>query len=254
MPDFHAYADLYRRALLEDVIPFWQSHSPDREHGGYFTCLDRDGTVYDTDKFVWLQARQVWTFSMLYNRVEARPEWLEMARLGAEFLRAHGRDSAGAWYFALTRQGQPLVQPYNIFSDCFAAMAFGQYALAAGDASAADLARATYYQILQRQANPKGPYNKLVPGARPLQNFALPMILCNLVQELESLLPAAEVEATIDRCVSTIMGHFLDPATHRIVENVAPDGSLVDSFEGRLLNPAASHRRQSGHASIRLGS
>ena len=60
----------YRTALLDDVLPFWMLHSPDREHGGYLTCLDRDGTVYDTDKFVWLQARQVWTFSMLYNRLE----------------------------------------------------------------------------------------------------------------------------------------------------------------------------------------
>jgi N-acylglucosamine 2-epimerase len=113
----------------------------------------------------------------------------------------------------------------------------GQYALAAGDASAGDLARATYRHILTRQDNPKGPYNKLVPGARPLQNFAMPMILCNLVLELEPLLPAEEVEAAIDRCVSTIMGRFLDPATQLIVENIAPDGSLVDSFDGRLLNP-----------------
>jgi len=237
MPDFHAYADLYRRTLLENVIPFWETHSPDHEHGGYFTCLSRDGTVYDTDKFVWLQARQVWTFSMLYNRLEARPEWLDMAGLGAEFLRANGRDTNGAWYFALTRQGEPLVQPYNIFSDCFAAMAFAQYALAAGDASAADLAGATYRHILERQDNPKGPYNKLVTGARTLQNFALPMILANLVLELEHILPAADVEAAIDKGVSTIMGRFLDPTTHRILENIAPDGRPVDSFDGRLLNP-----------------
>ncbi len=58
---------LYRDALLQDVLPFWERHSIDREQGGYFTCLDRAGHVFDTDKFVWLQARQVWTFSMLYN-------------------------------------------------------------------------------------------------------------------------------------------------------------------------------------------
>ncbi len=126
------YASLYMSALLEDVIPFWERHSPDREQGGYFTCLERDGSVFDTDKFVWLQARQVWTFSMLYNRVEKRPDWLEMARLGAEFLRAHGQAPGGDWYFSLTRDGRPLVQPYNIFSDCFAAMALAQYSLAAG--------------------------------------------------------------------------------------------------------------------------
>ncbi len=237
MPDFHAYAELYRRTLLENVLPFWEAHSPDHEHGGYFTCLNRDGSVYDTDKFVWLQGRQVWTFAMLYQQVEARPQWLALARHGAEFLRAHGRAANGDWYFALTRQGAPLVQPYNIFSDCFAAMAFGQYALAAGDDAAAELARATYYNILKRQERPKGPYDKQVPGARPLRGFALPMILSNLVLELEPLLPPAEVEAALDQCVATVMGPFLDATTRLIVEHIAPDGSQLNTFDGRLLNP-----------------
>jgi len=65
---FGELADFYRDALLEDVMPFWEQHSVDWERGGYFTCLDREGKVYDTDKFIWLQARQVWTFSMLYER------------------------------------------------------------------------------------------------------------------------------------------------------------------------------------------
>jgi N-acylglucosamine 2-epimerase len=237
MTPFTNYAPLYRSSLFDDVIPFWERHSPDREHGGYFTCLDRDGRVFDTDKFVWLQARQVWTFSMLYNRVERRPAWLEMARLGADFLRAHGQAANGDWYFSLTRAGQPLVQPYNVFSDCFAAMAFGQYALAAGDDQAAILAQTTYRNILRRQENPKGSYNKIVPGTRPLKNFALPMILCNLTLELAHLLPHAEIEATADACVQAVMSEFLDPVSNLVVENIAPDGRRVDSFEGRLLNP-----------------
>ncbi|MGB7538819.1 MAG: AGE family epimerase/isomerase [Anaerolineales bacterium] len=237
MTDFSEYAEKYRRALLEDVIPFWERHSIDRECGGYFTCLGRDGTVFDTDKFVWLQARQVWTFAMLYYRCEARPEWLAAARHGVEFLLKHGRAADGNWYFSLTREGRPLVQPYNVFSDCFAAMAFAQYSLAAKDEKAAELARTTYRNILVRQENPKGIYNKLVPGTRPLKNFALPMILCNLTLELERLLPAQETEATIDLCVKAVPGDFLDPEKNIILENIAPDGSRVDSFEGRLLNP-----------------
>jgi N-acylglucosamine 2-epimerase len=237
MTDFSDYADQYRRALLEDVIPFWERHSVDREGGGYFTCLGRDGTVFDTDKFVWLQARQVWTFAMLYNRLEPRPDWLAIARHGAEFLVKHGRAPDGNWYFSLTREGRPLVQPYNVFSDCFAAMALAQYSLAAKDEQAAGLARTTYRNILGRQENPKGVYNKLVPGTRPLKNFALPMILCNLALELEQLLRPEETEATIDKCIKAIPGDFLDPELNIILENIAPDGSRVDSFEGRLLNP-----------------
>ena len=64
------YSKLYRDTLLNNVIPFWEKHSIDNLHGGYFTCLDRKGNVYDTDKFIWLQGRQAWTFSMLYNNVK----------------------------------------------------------------------------------------------------------------------------------------------------------------------------------------
>jgi N-acylglucosamine 2-epimerase len=123
---FAELANLYRHNLLDRVIPFWIENSIDREYGGYFTCLDRQGQVFDTDKFIWLQNRQVWIFSMLCERVERRPEWLEIAQHGADFLTKYGRDREGNWYFALTRSGQPLVQPYNIFSDCFAAMAFSR--------------------------------------------------------------------------------------------------------------------------------
>ena len=142
--NYHELAHLYRSALLDDVIPFWEAYSIDDEYGGYFTCLDRDGKVFDTGKFIWLQARQVWTFSMLYNRVEKRQKWLDIAAIGVDFLRSHGMDDNGNWYFALNRAGQPLVQPYNIFSDCFAAMAFGQYALATGCDESAELALSTY--------------------------------------------------------------------------------------------------------------
>lgn len=235
--DYSKLAQLYKSTLLEDVIPFWERHSIDREYGGYFTCLERDGSVFDTDKFVWLQARQLWTFAMLYNRLEKRPEWLEIAQHGANFLRQHGMDDLGNWYFALDRTGNPLVQPYNIFSDCFAAIAFAQYALAAGDEAASDLAKQTFENILRRESNPKGIYNKQVPRSRPLVGFALPMILCNLTLELETLLSSEMVEAQIDRATYEIMEVFLDPESLLISENVTPSGEQIDSFDGRLLNP-----------------
>ena len=122
--EFKQLAELYHNELLQKVIPFWEEYSIDWQEGGYFTCLDREGQVYDTDKFIWLQNRQLWTFSLLYNQLEPKAEWLKIADRGANFLATHGRDREGNWYFALNREGQPLVQPYNIFSDCFAAMAF----------------------------------------------------------------------------------------------------------------------------------
>ena len=234
---FAEQAQRYRRALLDDVLPFWERHSVDREQGGYFTCLGRDGAVFDTDKFLWLQARQVWMFSMLYNRLERREAWLQLARHGAEFLRRHGRDAEGNWYFSLTRDGRPLVQPYNIFSDCFAAMAFSQYALAAKDEAARQVADDTYRNILRRRDNPKGRYSKAVPGTRPMIALALPMILANLTLELEWLLAPDVFNQSVDACLREVFSLFLDEDRLILHEQVDPDGGKRDCFEGRLINP-----------------
>ena len=53
----------YENALTNDIIPFWQKHCIDRKYGGYFTSLDRDGSVYDTTKYMWMQWRIVYMFA-----------------------------------------------------------------------------------------------------------------------------------------------------------------------------------------------
>ncbi len=231
------YTQHYREALLDNVIPFWQKYSPDQEHGGYFTCLDRKGNVYDTDKFVWLQCRQVWMFSMLYNEVKEDQEWLDIALLGAEFLVEHGRNENGHWYFSLTREGKPLVQPYNIFSDCFAAMAFAQLGKATGNQEFDDIAKQTFRNILLRRENPKGIYNKTIPDTRPMKDFALPMILSNLVLEIQHLLSPSVVEETINYSIHEVMDIFYREELGVILENVSVDGRFVDTFQGRLTCP-----------------
>ena len=234
--DFLKYRDLYKNALLEDIIPFWSQYSPDREFGGYFTCLDKEGNVYNKDKFIWLQARQVWTFSMLYNRVEQRADWLEVARLGAEFLKKHGRDEAGNWYFSLTQDGKPLVQPYNIFSDCFACMAFSQYSIATGEEESRAIAQKTFENILKRRDNPKGKYSKAYPGTRPLINVDLDVILANLMLEVEGVLSSEQIQQTTAHSLEIVLNTFWDEDKKLMYDNVFPDGSHLDTFEGRQIN------------------
>jgi len=234
---FKTLAKQYHDELFEQVIPFWERYSMDESQGGYFTCLDRRGSVFDTDKFLWLQAREVWTFSMLYNRQEKKARWLDIAAHGAKFLMQHGRDADGNWYFALNQRGNPLVQPYNIFSDCFAAMALSQYALASGDAQAKDVALQTDRNILRRQDNPKGKYSKVVPGARPLKSLGLPMILANLSLEMEWMLEPNVLQDALDQCVGAVTTEFLDADRGLLFENISPEGSHPDCFDGRLINP-----------------
>lgn len=234
--NFGEHAVLYKKTLLEDVIPFWEKHSIDKKDGGYLTCLTREGKVFDTDKFIWLQGRQAWTFSMLYNKVEKKQQWLDIAKNGIDFLLTHGMDKGGNFFFSTNKQGKPLVEAYNIFSDCFAAMAFSQYATASGDDVAGEWAVKTYRNIIARKDNPKGKYEKNTT-TRPLKSFALPMILSNLVLELEDVLDPVEVDRTINESVHEVMDIFLDKNNGLVYEFVLPDGSHDDSFNGRLINP-----------------
>lgn len=237
--DFKQISSRYKRELLENCLPFWLEHSQDKEYGGYFSCLNRDGSVYDTDKFIWLQGREVWIFAMLYNNVEKNQQWLDCAIQGAEFLKKFGHDENWDFYFSVNREGRPLVQPYNIFSNTFACMAFAQLAKATGNDEYALIARRIFGRILERRSNPKGQWCKAYPGTRPMKDFALPMIICNMALEIEDILEDKSVlEQTIDTCLHEVFDVFYQPELGCMLENVSSvDGAPVDCFEGREINP-----------------
>ena len=237
--NFKQIASRYEKELRENCLPFWLENSQDKEFGGYYSCLNRDGSVYDTDKFIWLQGREVWMFAMLYNNVEKNQEWLDCAIQGAEFLKKYGHDENWDFYFSLNREGRPLVQPYNIFSNTFACMGFAQLAKATGNEEYAQIARKIFTRILERRSNPKGQWCKAYPGTRPMKDFALPMIICNMALEVEDILEDKSVlEQTIDICLHEVFDVFYQPDLGCMLENVSSvDGTPVDCFEGREINP-----------------
>ena len=56
----------YETTLFDSIMPFRLDHSLDKEHGGYFARLDRDGATTPVS-YIRLQGRQVWTLSRLDN-------------------------------------------------------------------------------------------------------------------------------------------------------------------------------------------
>ncbi|MDR2257608.1 MAG: AGE family epimerase/isomerase [Treponema sp.] len=232
----------YEESLFKQVIPFWERYSPDKEYGGYFSCLDRDGTVFDTDKFAWMQGREVWTFARLHNRAgdaekEKRDAWLTLARLGAEFLRNHGRSPEGDLYFALDRKGRPLVEPYNIFSEYFAAAGFAEYYRASGEPWALEEARKSYTRITARKSNPKGRWTKQIGINRPVKAMGMCMMDTWLTGELAGIVPAGELDALAAAAEKQIFDIHIDRENQTVFERVLPDGGHPDCMEGRLINP-----------------
>ena len=232
-----SFSALYLMELTQEVIPFWEKYSIDLECGGYFTCIDGYNKVYDTDKFVWLQARQVWTFATLYDRLEKKDSWLKIALYGSDFLEKYGHDGDFNWYFSLQREGQPLIMPYNIFSHTFACMAIAKMYQITGNEKYKIAAEKTLKKITERAEKPKDRWDKSFPNTRPLKNFALPMILCNLYNELGDLVETDEKQLRTLDCVDEIFDLFWDERRGVILENISTSRSFSDSFEGRLVNP-----------------
>ncbi|MCL2320245.1 MAG: AGE family epimerase/isomerase [Treponema sp.] len=232
----------YSESLFTQVIPFWEKHSPDKEWGGYFSCLDRDGTVFDTDKFAWMQGREVWTFARLCTWAKDaakadKEKWLDLAQLGAEFIRDKGRSPEGDVYFALNREGLPLVVPYNIFSEYFAAAGFAEYYRASGEKWAAAEARKSYNRIVMRKPNPKGMWTKQIGANRPMKAMGSCMMDIWLSGEMEGIVPALELTAMADQAEKQIFDIHVDRQRQTVFERVLPDGGHPDCMEGRLLNP-----------------
>jgi len=247
------YAKKYEHELFERVLPFWERHSPDRTHGGYFNGLDRTGAVYDTTKHVWLQGRQIWMFSKLYRTVEARPAWLELARLGMTFLRTHARRPDGRVFFSLTADGQPIYQQRKIFSECFYVMALAEYARAADAPELLQEAKDLFAQVWTWAYDWSQVGRPAHAGQPDAQMLAVPMILLNLIEELTDG-TGDGYAAEVDDCLRRIDRH-IHPDGQRVYEHVAPDGSLLPGAQGRLLNPG--HAIEAGwflqHWAQRLG-
>jgi N-acylglucosamine 2-epimerase len=125
----------YRAALFDDVVPWWMSHSLDPEYGGYYSLLERDGRPWATDKYVWMNGRQVWLLSHLYNTHQQSPEWRDAAAWGAEFMRRHAFRDDGKMHFRLDRRGQSRSEVLSLYTEVFGAIAMAEYGKASGDES-----------------------------------------------------------------------------------------------------------------------
>ncbi len=228
----------YRSALFDDVIPFWLKNSVDFEQGGYYSCLDKDGTVFDTDKFMWMQGRELWMFSKLCSVYGTKEEWVECARTGANFIREKGQNLDGDYYFSLNREGLPLVQPYNIFADCFVCVGLYEYSKVTQEEWARELALDIYKRIQIRKTNPKGQYLKQVPETRSFMAMALPMIQLWMARELKGLLSEDKTEEIITENIDIILNNHVDRELKCVFERVLAGGKHnFDVMEGRLLNP-----------------
>ena len=229
-----AQAAWYERELTENILPFWLKHGLDRIHGGVYTCLDRDGTLMDPTKSVWFQGRFGYTAAYAYNHVRPEPEWLAASKSCIDFIEAHCIDTDGHMFFSVTEDGRPVRKRRYVFSETFAAIAMAEYAKAAGDPVYVDKAVAMFHGIRRMLSEPGFlPPKSFVPG----KSHSITMILVNVALVLKQVSADPALDQQIAESIHEIETCLMHPEFECILESVAPDGSLIDTCEGRTINP-----------------
>ncbi|WP_266202424.1 AGE family epimerase/isomerase [Pontibacter kalidii] len=230
------YKDFYKKQLLEDTLPFWFPRSLDAEHGGYLFMRDADGSLLDTDKAVWIQGRAAWLLATLYNTVEQRPEWLEGAKKGIDFLRQHCFDTDGRMFFHVTREGKPIRKRRYFFSETFAVIAFAAYAKASGDEEVAEEARRLFGKCLEYATTP-GLLEPKFTDTRPAKGIVVPMIMMSTAQQLRDNIGDARCDEWITKWIAEIEKDFVKDDIRCVMEQVTPEGEIIDHIDGRTINP-----------------
>ncbi|MDZ7636857.1 MAG: AGE family epimerase/isomerase [Bryobacterales bacterium] len=229
----------YRSNLLESVIPFWSRHSVDWQHGGYFTCLARDGSVYDPRKYIWLQGRQIWMYSRLYNQLEARQEWLDIATVGMDFLNRHARDPQGRYYFRVSREGQPSFFQRKPYSAVFAVMAFAEFAKTGAGSQYQRAAVDLFWKVVDWIGDPTLLDRRPMPGQPHFRSLADAIVIAKMALELITIDDDPRYAALMRTCIDDAMLH-VDPSRGILLENRGGGPDSLQYPEGRLFNPGHS--------------
>ena len=234
--DLQKLGQFYRKQLLTDTIPFWFPRSLDKEYGGFLLMRDADGSLIDDDKSVWFHGRATWMLATLYNTVEQKAAWLEGARLGYEFLIDKCFDSDGRLFFHMTRDGQPIRKRRYFFSETFAVIAFAAYAKATGNREIAEKSRELLGICIEYAAHPEIFPSKYT-SVRPSKGIGIPMIMLNTARQVMDTIGDPRCLPLIDACINEIETYFVKDDVRCVMEQVAPDGSIIDHIDGRTLNP-----------------
>lgn len=232
----NAWAASYRESLTNDILPFWLRHGLDRQNGGVYTCVNRDGSLIDSTKSVWFQGRFGFITSYAYNHIEKNPEWLAASKSCIDFIEQHCTDTDGRMFFEVTADGCPLRKRRYVFSETFAAIAMSEYAIASGDELYARKALDLFGRIRHYLNTPGILEPKYLPTLQA-RGHSVTMILINTASRIREAIQAPELDAQIDESIDAIRRYFVHPEFEALLEMVGPEGEFIDTCNGRLINP-----------------
>jgi len=228
--DLSGLRDFYKGQLKGNILPFWLKRCLDERNGGYFNCFDNRGLgLVSRDKYTWSQGRFLWLFSTLATdeacgfTSEEQKLFLAYARSGYDFLKSHCFLPSGHCAFVMDEEGRPKgeVLDASIYADCFAAIGFAAYGLAAKDGQAKALAGKTYAGIRQRVTS--GIFNSQpYPLPQGFMAHGIPMIMSNVAMQM----------SLIDKAYLSDLEAFTDTVQQNFVDDSFTVRETIDSSKG----------------------
>ena len=262
-----AQAQTFIKEELARCTDFWLQHGMDPVYGGVYTCLDRKGEIYSTDKSVWMQGRCGWIYAYLCHEYGIKQEWLDASKSCLDFMEKYcvNPEAEGRMYFTVTADGRPLRQRRYFFSEAFCAIANAEYYGLTGDITALERARRNadiYWKLWHGMPDPAGLGPKTCPETRSGRAFGVPMIYLNVANILmrTDTENKAIYEERAQTCIDEIFRYFYHPELNCVLESVDQEGNpRLDFTEGRVVNPGhdieavwfiLEHARRTGQSEL----
>ena len=235
--------ETYRAALLEKFIPNMDSFVVDHELGGFMCSVDiLTRKLVNTNKRAWFEGRGIWMYSFLYNNIEKKPRYLEIAEKSKDFILKLLPGDGSYYISGFTKEGKPMSDTEgDIYGNLFVAEGLAEYAKASGEQKYFDQAKEIVLKAVKRYDRTEFNYTykaeQRIAGPRILGHW---MILLSVSTQMLKQRPDKEIRALADRCVDAIMNHHLNPEYKLLNEALAHDLSP-------LTDPVASQYGDVGH-------
>lgn len=223
--------EIFQNELERNVIPFWLHHGIDALQGGFFTFLDRSGNVTNYEKAMWMQYRAVWMFSRLNNHYRESPvrvyghserseasTWLEDARHGMQFIERVHAAADGKVAFVVTRDGAVKETRTDVYTQCYACMAYAEYGRASGSEEHLRKAQELFEYCRARvvQETDQGAIHA---------HFMLLLIVGSVLRDCGF---SALAQPCIEECIKGIL-HCCDNKHRLLLEQAPFNESIVDA-------------------------
>lgn len=223
--------------LIDEVIPFWENRIVEPGYPGYLNGFDRKGVLTDTYKAGWFIGRNMYMFATLYNHLEKRESWKEIASIGRKCFDDDFYLGEGRFAKMLDRSGKVKEGATSIFTDHFAVKALYEYILMQDkgrEEQDVALAERLSEYLFENVKNPEILSREGVGIG--FQKHAINFMTLLVALESKAVFGDKYKDLVIE-CTQKTLYEYANDEHEVLFENIGLDGKPKLEGEGRVVDP-----------------